>query len=62
MGTKRATDVDEEEYRERWNSHIDDLSSLGWHLTEKERDDLETIQENLKTLVKRAASRRGDDD
>jgi hypothetical protein len=52
-----ATDggLDPQEYRRRWQGHVDDLDRLRVHLTDEQVDVLEDCQSQLNKIVTEAA-------
>ena len=51
------TTQDPELFRDRWNSHIDELAALGWSVEPDDISRLTELQDELKTLVDSAAER-----
>lgn len=51
------TTQDPELFRDRWNDHVDELSSLGWSLEADRISELLELQDELRELIDSAAAR-----
>lgn len=50
--------VSREQYENRWNKHIDELTRLGWFLNGEDQDRLDDLQDDLQDVVETAAENR----
>lgn len=50
--------VDKEEFVEKWNGHIGQLTRLGWHLTKEDQEKLDELKDDLREFVETAAENK----
>lgn len=51
----KTTADDVEEFKRRWNSHVDDIQRLGMSLPPEKISEMREVQEDLRELVEAAA-------
>lgn len=52
--------MSERTFEERWNSHISELTGLGWNLNEEDTERLFELRDELKELAETAAENEAD--